>query len=381
MDKAEGSCLPVGNVAFDHSVYNTGDISELSAEQYMTWVRHQADSMPTVFRADVNTAVFEGRQTRYMPQVDGIEACPGGYGPDPEWASTVLYEFSEMRGVLGRLALRDKDKERRVAVPPMKDRAAWHLFCLGVEEEAEEGEEEEDGGMGDQPGDGGEGEEDGDEEEGEVEIEGEGGAENGAGEGDSAAIAAAKRLLAQQMGLEDGDPPVPTAPAAAAPPKWAGQVNVAPTLTLLLQFDHVLIQRLLATHTDWLCARDLTLPRAQWLYCLLARLEKPLYQDAAAVVRQLYRRCCELRAALSTEAGTFAQDLAALNVLVCIAGAYFGQGEGHAMPLPTPVSMYAPMPMPMSMPLGGAARADDEMEDGEVEEGEEPEEGEIEEGT
>lgn len=369
MEKAEGSCLPVPNVAFSHSVYATGDISELSAEQYMSWVRHQADSMPAVFRAEVNTSVFEGRQTRYMPQVDGIEACPAGFGPDPEWVNTVLYEFSELRGVLGRLALRDKDKERKVAVPPMKDRAAWHLFCLGVEEEVEgedfeeeeEAEEaEEDEGLGNQP----EGAE-------EVEIAG------GAGEGDSAAIAVAKRLLAQQMGLDEeasSDAPESTAPASAVTttsPKWAGQVNAAPTLTLLLQFDHVLNQRLLSTHTDWLGERDLTLPRAQWLYCLLARLEKPLYQDAAAVVRQLYRRCCELRAALSKGAETFAQDLAALNVLVCITGSYFGQGEGHAMPLP------------MSMSLGGERRADDDnMEDGEVvEEGEEPEEGEIEEGT
>ena len=33
--------------------------------------------------------------------------------------------------------------------------------------------------------------------------------------------------------------------------RWKGEVNVAPTVTLLAQFDQVLSQRLLGMHTEW----------------------------------------------------------------------------------------------------------------------------------
>lgn len=84
---------------------------------------------------------------------------------------------------------------------------------------------------------------------------------------------------------------------------------------------------------------ELTPARGRWLYALLARLEKPLYRETAASIRQLYRRCCALRLQLSqtsaaclnkedaTAAVTFQNQLASLNVLISIAGSYFGQGE------------------------------------------------------
>ena len=39
---------------------------------------------------------------------------------------------------------------------------------------------------------------------------------------------------------------------AAKAMQWSGAVNVEPTTTLLLQFDQVLTQRLLALHIDWM---------------------------------------------------------------------------------------------------------------------------------
>jgi hypothetical protein len=87
------------------------------------------------------------------------------------------------------------------------------------------------------------------------------------------------------------------------------------------------------------------------LYALLARLEKPLYREVAASIRQLYRRCCALRYALSksstslahsdsntattleggvaSSAEAFQSQLALLNMLISICGSYFGQGEEY----------------------------------------------------
>ena len=81
------------------------------------------------------------------------------------------------------------------------------------------------------------------------------------------------------------------------------------------------------------------MPSARWLYSLLVRLEKPLHQDTAAMVRSLYRRICHFRHALSENerflddsdesAGKYTTDekLAQLNIIIAICGKYFGQHE------------------------------------------------------
>ena len=71
-------------------------------------------------------------------------------------------------------------------------------------------------------------------------------------------------------------------------------------------------------------------PRGQWLYGLLARLEKPLDRTMASLLRELYRRCCLLRAALVEDDHTFDVQIASLNVLIVITGSYFGQGEEYS---------------------------------------------------
>jgi survival of motor neuron protein-interacting protein 1 len=69
---------------------------------------------------------------------------------------------------------------------------------------------------------------------------------------------------------------------------------------------------------------SLPLARAQWLFALAARLEKPLHADLAAAFRGLLRHCAALRAGLG---GGGDPLLARLNVLIVVAGAYFGQDE------------------------------------------------------
>jgi len=84
-----------------------------------------------------------------------------------------------------------------------------------------------------------------------------------------------------------------------------------------------------------------------WIYSLLARLEKPLYSETAALIRSLLRRCCELRVQLANHMmeiskGTdidnidlcningvsYNVELASLNLIIVITGSYFGQAEG-----------------------------------------------------
>lgn len=47
------------------------------------------------------------------------------------------------------------------------------------------------------------------------------------------------------------------------------------------------------------------------------------------MLRQLYRRCAQLRSELCDEAQGFRESLATLNILIAITGSYFGQGEEY----------------------------------------------------
>ncbi len=76
--------------------------------------------------------------------------------------------------------------------------------------------------------------------------------------------------------------------------------------------------------------RFLTSNRGMWLYALLSRLEKPLYRDTVAHLRQLLRVCCHQRRLLAEDANLAANEhcrLADLNTIISICGLYFGQSE------------------------------------------------------
>ncbi|ETN17391.1 hypothetical protein PPTG_05204 [Phytophthora nicotianae INRA-310] len=97
-----------------------------------------------------------------------------------------------------------------------------------------------------------------------------------------------------------------------------------PHLRLLLQFDQVLTRRLLDYHAAWLSEEMTPLSRARavWIYALLARLDKPVHASVAATIRQILRRCWTLRSELEAPPEI---QLKSLNILIVIAGDFFGQ--------------------------------------------------------
>jgi len=117
----------------------------------------------------------------------------------------------------------------------------------------------------------------------------------------------------------------------------------APSLRLLLQLDEVGASALLHHAAGWLEAvPELSERHAQWLFALLARgatvsspalraadapcpVGAPLDADTCAVIRQLCRRCCELRAALEPGDG---QRLEAICIVLAAAEAVQPQGGG-----------------------------------------------------
>jgi hypothetical protein len=254
-----------------------------------------------VKRVNVDTSGMN-RQSKYMPQVEDILQCPVDCLPSDEWQREMLFSFSELRAKLDTLGSDPSTRDRKIAVPPMRDSDAWHRFCfaseLGVVSTAaltsSDGNAVETTYTGTES----------------ASMDCDAGAEADINDStvetqahafptssneSARAMMKRKRDLAYQLGItlvkrpdgrdtilssstqpagegedsdnesageaslaEDAEVDAGVAQAWAAAERamhWAGAVDVEPTTSVLLQFDQVLTQRLLGLQIDWLETR------------------------------------------------------------------------------------------------------------------------------
>ncbi|CAM6048466.1 unnamed protein product [Sphagnum compactum] len=98
-----------------------------------------------------------------------------------------------------------------------------------------------------------------------------------------------------------------------------------PLLGILVRLDAVSRAALLRLHIAWLERVDgLPYERTLWLFALSVVIDKPLDAHTSAAFRALLRRCAILRA---TKVSADDEELHRLNLLITIAGHYFGQSE------------------------------------------------------
>jgi hypothetical protein len=246
--------------------------------------------------------------------------------------------------MLMRLAEDHRTRERKIVVPPMKQESLWFKLCLGEPSHLQRDDPDDD----DQtilPS-----HEDEETEEGEADDD------DQTPSSDSSDLISQKQNLLKEFSLHSkkslssADASVPPRPLSADasdenPIKYS--IGVVPTTSLMLQFDQVLTQKLLGYHLKWLTKRftrlrslyvyevrldresvpppplpfyrlltsysdrkdtslssegDLFLQwrcainlHCKWIYSLLVRLEKPLYQDVAADLREIYRTASSAR--------------------------------------------------------------------------------------
>ena len=301
--------LPVVDYEFDVQKCEAGDLDNMTVEEYLAYVRWQSNTMPDYTRADVDTSVYENKQTKYMPDMPVIAKCPLSLLPSSDWESDLLIKFDNLRHHIADIAKSyDKKIPRVYSVPAMKDENSWFLFCFGDKETLQNSIDS-------------------------LDIDGDHAItdtyEDGAGttgkvdnycETIAIALDCDSELLLKKRKLElsiqtgddkktfyEFDDSIVTAQEEETAESNAESLQsttalqdwtkaMAPTTSLILQFDQVLTQRLLAFHIQWLETSEMSEARSRWLYALLARLEKPICQDTVALVRQLYRRCCNLRA-------------------------------------------------------------------------------------
>ena len=302
----EHVALPVAEVAFNEEKARSGDLSEMSAEEWLSFVRHEAAELGPVVRGEVDSTQFAGNQTAYMPSIESVSQCPAACLPTSEWEEAALKGFVALGASLAELCELATYKERRIVVPPMKDGRAWERFCFGPGLSS-------------------------------YEVEAEAEAEGTGVRGQEKEEVAEEKKPDAELDLDTlldkrRHELAPTAPSSSS--SSAPEVDLSaphpPSLRLVLQFDQCMCQRLLRFHISWLQTQPLSEDRGAWLYALLARLEEPLHQDMEAALRSLYRRCCLLRStATPTDEGD-AATLAALNLCIVISGRHFRQGEEYA---------------------------------------------------
>ena len=62
--------------------------------------RYQAEQLPDVVRADIETDAMTKRQTQYMPVIPDVPICPEEYLPADDWQRDIIASFSELRTVI-----------------------------------------------------------------------------------------------------------------------------------------------------------------------------------------------------------------------------------------------------------------------------------------
>ena len=213
------------------------------------------------------------------------------------WVTNTISNFSILRTHLEHekhsLKLQPHTNNRKIAVPRMKDRASWHIFCLGKEEafgnvggyyeEEEEEEEKEEENCCD----------------GKVKVSG---ADNGNDQSTNTNNNVNRSNVTGDRAKEE-ETSTSTTPSNQPPPKLIYNSNnvppngYKPTTSLIVQLDQVLTRTLFHHHVHYLCEWKFPLSynRCLWMYTLLANIEKPWHREECCGVRRVLRECCERR--------------------------------------------------------------------------------------
>ncbi|XP_072284027.1 gem-associated protein 2 [Pyxicephalus adspersus] len=102
------------------------------------------------------------------------------------------------------------------------------------------------------------------------------------------------------------------------------KVGFPPLLSIVSRMSQATVTSVLEYLVNWFEERDFTPELGRWLYALLACLEKPLMPEAHSLIRQLARRCSQVRAGVEHKED---ERVSALNLFICLVGRYFEQRD------------------------------------------------------
>ena len=349
---ASKPCLPVSRrrKVRDDAPVEFDDISSMDATEYLSRVMQQSQRLPEIMhrsspseqqqqqkKQNSNNIKTSSKHKDHVP-IEGSAASLSylisdrtAIQPPPsaahlpvqhcaEWVDQTLANFSQLRLFLEKARQQQQHQQQnRQPVPAMKDRPGWHIFCLG--------EKEAHGNTGSYFADDDDGDAKG------VANENNDNTEGIKGKEGNPNIAAAMQGQ-DSGGVKEGSTTVTNTEETAREP-WQENLpenGVYPSTRMMLQLDQVMIRKVIAhlahyAQEGW---HPCSVQRTLWLYALLARLEKPIHRNDAAVLYGLLKALTRARATLTSLVQDDREGLARLNVLITIVGIYFEQGGGYA---------------------------------------------------
>ncbi|XP_054986788.1 gem-associated protein 2 isoform X3 [Sorex araneus] len=102
------------------------------------------------------------------------------------------------------------------------------------------------------------------------------------------------------------------------------QIGFPPLLSIVSRMNQATVTSVLEYLSNWFEEKDFTPELGRWFYALLACLEKPLLPEAHSLIRQLARRCSEVRLLVDSKDD---ERVPALNLLICLVSRYFDQRD------------------------------------------------------
>ncbi|KAM6311573.1 gem-associated protein 2 isoform 2-T2 [Aegotheles albertisi] len=101
------------------------------------------------------------------------------------------------------------------------------------------------------------------------------------------------------------------------------KVGFPPLLSIVSRMNQATVTSVLEYLISWFGEKKFTPELGRWLYALLACLEKPLLPEAHSLIRQLARRCSEVRVLENKNE----EQISALNLIICLVSRYFDQRD------------------------------------------------------
>ncbi|KPJ08682.1 Survival of motor neuron protein-interacting protein 1 [Papilio machaon] len=102
-----------------------------------------------------------------------------------------------------------------------------------------------------------------------------------------------------------------------------------PTLSCVLGLPYTLLDRALEILTDIIDdvppGKTIDYKTGQWIYAFLACTRQPLLSDTTSILRNLARKCAEIRSHINPEQENSREAVAPLNIFICLVSRYFRQ--------------------------------------------------------
>ncbi|TPX37222.1 hypothetical protein SmJEL517_g00858 [Synchytrium microbalum] len=214
--------------------------------------------------------------------------------PSEEWIDTFVSKFRVLRmGLAGTLPL-----QQTIELPHINNERAWRIYCYGPQAVHQRREESDQG------------------------------SDNESTSSEDNAHEKSNGAEKQNTGTPANGVNGNTAKPLDEAEKLARVEGHPPLLPILASFNHASAWALLEYHISWLSVDCVDGRHGAWLFSLLALLDDVMVADEVSLLRDLCRKCRQIRDHLARQSADVTdRRVAAVNMVIAIVSGFFGQKD------------------------------------------------------